>query len=106
MKLAPAKGEGYLGSGRMLMQKRDYVSALPLLQKAADMMQNDEDAWYYLGMAQLNTTLYKEAVASLEKSLKLHPRSPNALAGMGRAAMEAKEFDKAVKAFEEAYEAS
>lgn len=106
MKLAPNKGEGYLGSGRMLMQKRDYVAALPLLKKAAELMATDDEAWYYLGIAQLNTTLYKDAVASLEKSIKLHPRSPHALAGMGRAALEAKDFDKAVKAFDEAYEAS
>ena len=106
MKEAPLKGEGYLGSGRMLMRKQDYVSALPLLIKAADFMKTDEDAWFYLGMAQLNTTLYSEAVESFDKSLKLNPRNPNSLSGMGTAAMQAKQYDKAIKAYEDAYESS
>lgn len=106
MKLAPKKGEGYLGSGRMLMQKHDYVAALPLLKTATELMPNDDEAWYYQGLAQLNTTLYADAVKSLEKAIQIHPRAPHVLAGMGRAAMEAKDYDKAVSAFEDAYVAS
>lgn len=106
MKEAPTKGEGYLGSGRMLMRKGDYVGALPLLKKAADFMSKDEDAWYYLGMAQLNTTLYKDAVESFEKALKIYPRNANALSGLGAAAIQAKQTDKAIKAYDEAYAAS
>ncbi len=92
--------------GRMAMRKHDYTTALPLLEKAAKLMPKDEDAWYYLGLAQVNTGSHKEAVESFMASLKIFPRSPRGLYGLGEAAMAAKQYDKAMKAFDDAYAAS
>ena len=106
MKDAPAKGEGYLGMGRMAMRKGDYVAALPNLEKAAKLMPKDEDAWFYLGFAQLNSGQHKEAVESFTSSLKIYARNANALAGLGAAALESHQYDKAAKAYDDAFESS
>ena len=106
MKEAPTKGEGYLGMGRMAMRKSDYVGALPMLEKAAKFMPKDEDSWFYLGFAQLNSGQHKEAVESFSNSLKIYARNANALSGLGSAALEAGQYDKAIKAYDDAFVSS
>ncbi|HLX65041.1 MAG TPA: tetratricopeptide repeat protein [Planctomycetota bacterium] len=106
MKDAPAKGEGYLGTGRMLIRKHDYAAALPLLEKASKMMPKDEDAWFYLGWAQLNSSMLKEAVESFSQSLKIYPRNQSAISGMATAALESKQYDKAILAYTDAFAVS
>ncbi|HYF51005.1 MAG TPA: tetratricopeptide repeat protein [Planctomycetota bacterium] len=106
MQLAPNRGEGYLGTGRMAIRKGNNDLALATLQKAAELMPKDEDAQYYYGVSQLNMGQFKEAVESFEKSLKIWPRNDRALAGMGQAAFHSRQYDKAMEAFEKAYEAS
>ena len=106
MKEAPTKGEGYLGMGRMAMRRSEYVNALPMLEKAAKFMPKDEDAWFYLGFAQLNSGQHKEAVESFSNSLKIYARNANALAGLGAAALEAKQYDKAIQAYDDAFVSS
>ena len=108
MKEAPGKGEGYLGAGRMEIRHKDYVAALPLLEKAAKLMPKDEDAQFFLGLAQPQSLAIQRM-----RSTRLHcvtvaiyPSNANSLSGLGMAAMENKQFDKAVKAFDDAYQAS
>ena len=106
MTLAPTKGEGYLGMGRMALRKQNGEDALKYLAKAAELMPKDEDPWYYLGMAQLNGGKAKEAIESFDRSLKIYARSHRALGGMGWACLYAGEYEKASASFELAYEAS
>ena len=106
MQLAPNKGEGYLGTGRMAIRKGNNDLALATLQKAAELMPKDDDAQYYYGVAQLNMGQFKEAVESFDKSIKIWPRNDRALAGLGQAAFHSRQYDKAMEAFDKAYEAS
>jgi Flp pilus assembly protein TadD len=104
MTLAPTKGEGYLGMGRMQLRKNDLETALATLTKAAELMPKDEDAWYYLGMAQINNGKVAEAIESLNKALKIYPRSARTIAGLATALYQCNQFAKAAERFEEAYQ--
>ena len=79
---APAKGEGYLGLGRMALRKKQNEEAVTLLAKAAQLLPKDDEPWYFLGIAQLNSGLMADAEDSLQKSLKIFPRSARALSGL------------------------
>jgi tetratricopeptide (TPR) repeat protein len=105
MTQAPAKGDGYLGMGRMAIRKHDDDNALKLLTKAAELMPKDEDAWYYLGIAQVNTGHLKDAIESLTKSVKIYNLNHVALAGLGLAEFHAAEYEKSMDAYEKAYQA-
>jgi tetratricopeptide (TPR) repeat protein len=104
MTQAPKKGEGYLGMGRMAIRKKDNAAAATLLTQAVALMPNDDDAWYYHGIALVNTGKAGEAVESFNKSLKIFPRSDRALSGLAQAAFHTKQYDKAIDAYEQAYQ--
>jgi len=101
---APTKGEGYLGMGRMALRKRDNEQAVTLLTKAADLLPKDEESWYFLGVSQLNTGRLAEAEDSLQKSLKIYPRSARALSALATAQFNLAQFLKAAETYELAYQ--
>jgi len=104
MTLAPTKGEGYLGMGRMQLRKNDLETALKTLTKAAELMPKDEEAWYFLGMAQINNGKVPEAIESLNKALKIFPRSARAISGLATAYFHSNQFAKAAEQYEQAYQ--
>jgi len=104
MKGAPEKGLGYLGKGRLLVRKGQSEEAEKILAKAVELLPKDEDAWYFYGMAQVNSGKLTEAVASFEKSLKIYPRSARAISGLALAAFHNNDYKKAVEAYELAYQ--
>jgi tetratricopeptide (TPR) repeat protein len=106
MKLAPNKGEGHLGTGRMLLRKKDYPGALAAFTEAAKLMPKDDEAWYYLGLAQVNSGKLKEATESFDQSLKIFPRNHRTLSGMAMAQFHSGEFAKAAESYEQAYQVS
>jgi len=106
MTLAPTKGEGYLGMGRMQLRKNDYETALKTLAKAAELMPKDEEVWYFLGMAQISNGKLVEAVDSLGKALKIFPRSGRSLSGMATALFHSNQFAKAAEMYEQSYQVS
>jgi tetratricopeptide (TPR) repeat protein len=104
MTRAPKKGEGYLGMGRMAIRKNDNARAAELMTQASVLMPNDDEVWYYHGIALVNIGKVKEAVESFEKSLKLYPRSARAYSGLAQAALHSKQYDKAIDAYDQAYQ--
>ncbi|MCY3021254.1 MAG: tetratricopeptide repeat protein [Planctomycetota bacterium] len=106
MTLAPTRGEGYLGMGHMALRKKDYENAASLLTKATQLLPKDDDAWYLLGVAQVNAGKLKEATESLAQSLKIFPRNHRALSGLGQAQFHAAQYAKAAESFEQAYQVS
>ncbi len=104
MTLAPTKGEGYLGMGRMQLRKNDHETALKTLTKAAELMPKDEEPWYFLGMAQINNGKLTESVESLNKALKIFPRSARSLSGLATALFHSNQFAKAAETYEQAYQ--
>jgi tetratricopeptide (TPR) repeat protein len=103
---APKKGEGYLGMGRMAIRKHDDDNALKFMTKAVELMPKDEDALYYLGIAQVNVGKIKDAIDSLNKSIAIFALNQNALSGLGLACFHAGDFEKSAEAYEKAYQVS
>jgi tetratricopeptide (TPR) repeat protein len=117
MTQAPTKGEGYLGMGRMTTRKANMEkdaearqklceTAMGMLAKATEYLPKDDDAWYYYGASQVNCGKYKEACDSFAKSVALYARNARALAGLGQSAFASAQYEKAMDAYEKAYEAS
>jgi len=104
MTLAPQKGEGYLGYGRMQMRKKDFEGAAKTLADAVKFMPKDDDAWYYYALAQSSTGLIKEAIESFNQSLKIFPRNHRAQAGLGLVAVNSGQFELAMQAYDQAYQ--
>lgn len=53
------------------LQEKDYVTAIPMLQKALKLIPNNSGVWTNLGLAQQNTDLFKDARASYQKGFDL-----------------------------------
>ncbi|MFH0937868.1 MAG: tetratricopeptide repeat protein [Planctomycetota bacterium] len=118
MTQAPTKGEGYLGIGRLAIRKsgsrklaaedrqKFTDEALTMLAKAVEYLPKDDEAWLCYGIAQTNVGKYKEAAESFDKALKIYPRNARALAGLGQVACQLQQYEKAMDAYELAYEAS
>jgi tetratricopeptide (TPR) repeat protein len=103
---APAKGEGYLGMGRMALRKNEHDAAVKFLAKAAELLPKDDEVWYYLGCAQVGVGELAEATQSFGKSLKIFARSHRALAGLAMAQFHSAEYVKAAESYEQAYQVS
>lgn len=101
---APKSGLGYLGKGRLLVRKGESEEAEKVLAKAVELLPKDEDAWYFYGMAQVNSGKLTEAVASFEQSLKIYPRSSRGTSGLALAAFHNNDYKKAAEAYEQAYQ--
>jgi len=61
-----------LEAGRLLQKKRNFVQAVQYLREAVQMLPKSALAWYELGRCQAALGL-REAVESLEQSLRLRP---------------------------------
>jgi tetratricopeptide (TPR) repeat protein len=105
MTKAPAKGEGYLGMGRLALAKGDVEKALATLAKAVQLLPKDDEAWNSYGMAQLRSKKVNEACESFNQAIKIYPRNALALAGLGNAAFASAQYGKAAETFGQAYEA-
>lgn len=101
---APDKGEGYLGLGRVALQKRDVEGALKNLRKATELSPKDEDGWYYLGIAQVRARKSTEAIASFEQTVKLFPLFHQAYSGLADAYFGARKFSQAQEAYNKAFQ--
>ena len=104
MTLAPNKGEGYLGVGRLAIRKKNDKLALETLAKATELLPKDEEAWYFYGVAQTNMGQLKEACDSFSQSVKIYSHNTNALKGLGQAAFASRQYDRAMEAYELAYQ--
>ena len=98
----PDFGFGWkLLGGTLQMQGKD---ALPAFQKAAELMPDDAEAHYNLGVMLKNAGRFEEAVASYRRALKIRPDSADthinlgiALKGLGRLEDALASYRKAVE---------
>jgi tetratricopeptide (TPR) repeat protein len=68
---APASDS--FAQGVALFQQQQYAQAVPLFQKAVQENSNDSKAYYYLGIAQIQTGDMKDAAVALGLSNKINP---------------------------------
>lgn len=66
---------GYVALGRILCQKRSFVEAVPVLQKAVEVAPENLLAYQLLGMCFVEMNLPKEALKAHKMALFLNPMS-------------------------------
>ena len=77
VKLKPDFGEAYLALGNLyLSQKKFDAPAMEALSKATELLPNNYDAFYNLGVCYSNAGKYKEAESSYRKAVEINPKEP------------------------------
>jgi TonB family protein len=71
-----------------LYQQRNYSEAIGALRRAVAANKNDDEAWYYLGLSQMQERDLKAASKSFETALKLQPQFASAHAALSYAYLE------------------
>ena len=95
---------GVLGQAYLI--DKQYAKAAPLLDKYARAHMDSGPAWHSLGIALSRSSQWKPAAEALEQAVKLAPTNTGALLEMGYVYESDKQYDKALSAYERAYEAS
>lgn len=95
---------GILGQAYLI--DKQYAKAAPLLDKFARAHVDSSGAWYNLGVALSRSSQWKQAADALEKTIKLAPTNMAALLESGYVYESDKQYDKALAAYQRAYEAS
>jgi tetratricopeptide (TPR) repeat protein len=95
---------GLLGQAYLI--NKQYAKAAPLLDKFAKAHAQSSGAWYNLGVALSRSSQWKPASDALETTLKLAPTNTAALLELGYVYESDKQYDKALGAYQRAYEAS
>ena len=92
--------------GQAYLIDKQYAKAAPLLDKYARAHMDSGPAWHSLGIALSRSSQWKPAAEALEQAVKLVPNNTGALLEMGYVYESDKQYDKALSAYERAYEAS
>lgn len=95
---------GLLGQAYLI--DKQYAKAAPLLDKFARAHAQSSGAWYNLGVALSRSSQWKPAADALEATIKLAPTNTAALLELGYVYESDKQYDKALAAYQRAYEAS
>jgi tetratricopeptide (TPR) repeat protein len=95
---------GLLGQAYLI--DKQYGKAAPLLDKFAHAHADSSGAWYNLGVALSRSSQWKPAADALEKTIKLAPTNMAALLELGYVYESDKQYDKALAAYQHAYESS
>ena len=95
---------GVLGQAYLI--DKQYAKAAPLLDKYARAHMDSGPAWHSLGVALSRSSQWKPAAEALEHAVKIAPNNLGALLEMGYVYESDKQYDKALSAYERAYEAS
>ncbi len=93
-----------LGQGYLL--DKQYAKAAPFLDKYARAHQDSSAAWYNAGLAFSRSSQWKPAAEALAQSVKLAPTNTAALLELGYVYESDNQPDKALAAYQQAYEAS
>lgn len=95
---------GLLGQAYLI--DKQYAKAAPLLDKFARAHLDSGGAWYNLGVALSRSSQWKPAAEALEKATSLAPTNLPALLELGYVYESDKQYDKAMVAYQRAYDAS
>jgi len=92
--------------GQAYLVDKQYAKAAPLLDKFAHAHSDSSPAWFSLGIAQSRSSQWKPAAESLEQAVKLAANNMGALLELGYVYESDKQPDKALAAYQKAYETS
>ena len=85
----PGDGTAYREAGRLLLERREAGRAERYLRRAVELSRQDLAAWRLLARAHRALGRSPEATDDLRAILELEPEDPDALHGLGVAALEA-----------------
>ena len=92
--------------GQAYLSDKQFAKAAPLLDKFARAHPDSSPAWLSLGIAQSRSSQWKPAAEALEQSVKLTPNNLPALLELGYVYESDQQPEKALAAYQKAYEAS
>ena len=92
--------------GQAYLVDKQFAKAAPLLDKFARAHSGSGPAWFSLGIALSRSSQWKPASEALEQALKLTPTNLPALLELGYVYESDKQSDKALVAYQKAYEVS
>ena len=92
--------------GQAYLYDKQFAKAAPLLDKYARLHQDSVPAWYNLGVAYSRSNQFKPAEEALEQVIKLQPKNLAANLELGYVYESDKQGDKALVAYQRAFEAS
>ncbi|HEV8488131.1 MAG TPA: tetratricopeptide repeat protein [Blastocatellia bacterium] len=92
--------------GQAYLADKQFAKAAPLLDKFARAHPDSSAAWLNLGIAQSRSSQWKAAADALEQAVKLAPNSMAALLELGYVYESDQQPDKALPAYQKAYETS
>lgn len=101
IKLRPNHYKTYAWLGFFYVQQAQYEKAAQIYQKLTGLAPENPEAYYNLGAAYLFLGRDQDAIAALEKSIKLRP-SPAAYSNLGTAYFRARKFAEAAANYQEA----
>ena len=92
--------------GQAYLSDRQFAKAAPFLDKFAHAHSDSSPAWFSLGIAQSRSSQWKPAAEALEQAVKLAANNLGALLELGYVYESDKQPDKALAAYQKAYETS
>jgi tetratricopeptide (TPR) repeat protein len=92
--------------GQAYLVDKQFSKAAPLLDKFAKANPDSGPAWFSLGVAQSRSSQWKPAAEALEQAIKLLPKNIPALLELGYVYESDKQPEKALLAYQRAFEAS
>jgi tetratricopeptide (TPR) repeat protein len=92
--------------GQAYLVDKQFAKAAPLLDKFARAHSGSGAAWFSLGIALSRSSQWRPAAEALEQTIKLTPTNLAALLELGYVYESDKQVDKALVAYQKAYEGS
>jgi tetratricopeptide (TPR) repeat protein len=92
--------------GQAYLADKQFAKAAPLLDRYARVHPGSAAAWFNLGLARSRSGEWAPAAAALEEAIRLKPEQAAALLELGYVFESDRQPDKALKAYERAWEAS
>lgn len=92
-----------LEDGKNSVYDENYQTAEQTLQQVVSAKPSDAEAYYYLGLADLGLGKVDQAKADFQKGLQADPKSALNTVGLGRVAIEQKDYNGAKQYFQQAW---
>lgn len=106
LQLAPSHPDVLYVQGVLFLEKRNFVEAQSFLEKASQMDPSNAASFSALGMALADEGKYQQAVVPLEKSLQMGTATWETNYALGNSYYHLEEYDKALKASQQAWTVS
>lgn len=102
IRMDPADGTAHLRLGAALLARRDFDSARPEFERAAELLPKSDEPPYYLGLMNRAQGRMAEAARAFTHALELNPKNARAHGNLGLMHLQAGRAEVAARHFEAA----